>query len=140
VKKYVDLLVAGIVALAVVFYDVSLELIAELLHLLLETLHNMFEFLELAIEHTIEHAFHTEHHTSQIITFYILVVLGIVLLRWLWRVVPDWYRGMLRVVRQTWIRRKIEMEIYWLSLTLRYKITLICTALGVAYLASFFVM
>jgi len=128
------------VALAVVFYDVSLELIVELLHLLLETLHNMFEFFELAIEHTIEHLFHTEHHTSQIITFYILLALGIVLVRWLWRVLPHWYRCMLQMVRQTWMRRKIEMEIYWLSLTLRYKITLICTALGVAYLASFFVM
>ena len=139
-RKYSDLLVVAIVVLALVFYDVSFDLLVGLLHFLLERLHELFEWIELAIEHTVEHLFHTSRHGSQIVTFYVLVALIGFLAYRLWRVVPGLYRSGKEWGLGAWAQRKTELELYWLSLTLISKILLIGTALVVAYLASFFVM
>lgn len=140
VKKHFDLVVVVLLVLALVFYDVTLELMAETVHFFFELLFQAFEWFELGVEHLIEHVFHTEHHTSQLITFYFLLGLGGYVVYMLWRVLPELFTYCRQVVGDAWLRRKMEWELYWLSLTLSYKIILAITALGVAYLASFFVL
>ena len=139
-KKHFDLLIVALVALALVFFDLIIELLAEVVDLFFELLFEAFEWFELGIEHLIEHLFHTAHHTSQIATFYILLLIGGLIIRWLWRSLPVLYKRCKAASLEAWVRRKTEFELYWLMLTLPYKLLLVATALGVAYLASFFVM
>lgn len=139
IKKYHDLIIAAFVVLTLTLYDVAFDLILSLLHLLFQMLHIAFEWLELGIEHGVEHFFHTSRHSSQIVTFYILLLLGCGVVFWLTRVLPRCYRALKQFAQQAWLRQKIELQIYWISLTLPNKLRLFSTAVGVAYLASFVV-
>ena len=144
IKKYLDLILIALLLLSLVFYDLTLALLTEIAHLFFELLFELFEWFELGIEEIIEHLFHTEHHASQIVTFYILLLIGGFAFYGLWRVLPRLFHRLMSVVKQVvlelWVRRKTEWELYWLTLTLPYKILMAVTALVVAYLASFFVM
>ena len=140
IKKHLDLIFLVLLVLSLVFYDLTLEFLAEIVHLFFELLFELFEWFELGVEEIIEHLFHTEHHASQIVTFYILLLIGGFVIYGMWRVLPRLYRRFMLATKLTWVRRKTEWELYWLTLTLPYKILMVVTALGVAYLASFFVM
>lgn len=139
-KKYLDLIIVAFVVLALVFYDLTFELLTELLHFLLERGIELFEWVELGIEHAVEHLFHTTHHGAQIVTFYILLGLTCYIAYRLWRALPRIYDRIKHALVETWIRRKTEWELYWLTLTLPYKVLMLVTGLVVAYVASFFVM
>lgn len=139
-KQYLDLIIVACLVLALVFYDVTLDLCLGLLHFVLERLHELFEWFELALEHSIEHVFHTSHHGAQIATFYVLLAMFAFGAYRLWTALPRIWRCLELYIRESWARRKTQMELYWLSRTLTHKIFLIGTALGVAYVASFFVM
>lgn len=144
IKKHLDLVFVALVLLSLVFYDMTMELLAEVVHLFFELLFELFEWFELGIEEIIEHLFHTEHHASQIVTFYILLLIGGLVCYGLWRVLPGLYHHVKQVVKQaaleSWELRKTEWELYWLTLELPYKILIGVAVLGVAYLATFFVM
>jgi len=140
VRKYVDLLTVAILVLALFYYDVTFEILSEVLHFTIERLIELFEWFELFLEHFIEHVFHTSHHGAQIGTFYVLAALFCYTVYRLWQILPELYQRSKQYILDAWIRRKTELELYWLSLTLTYKVVLICTALVVGYVASFFVM
>lgn len=140
VKKYLDYMTIAFWVIAIVMYDVTFELIEEALHLCLEVVHNLFEVFELAIEHSIEHLFHTSRHTTQVITFYIIMAIAIVLLYRLMKVMPAWVQAAHDHLLAYWVRRKTQVQLFWLSLTLLHKVALIASSLVVAYLGSFFVM
>jgi PilZ domain len=67
----------------------ALELLVELTHhvfeIVLHMLHLAFEFLEMGLDHYIEHHFHTDTHKTQVIVFYTIVTLGLVPLYFLMR-------------------------------------------------------
>ena len=138
-KQYLDLIIVALLV-ALVFYELTLELLTELMHFLLELGIDSFEWVELGIEHAVEHLFHTSHHGAQIVTFYILLALAGFFSYRLWLALPRLYDNFKHALQEAWRRRKTEWELYWISLTLSYKVILIGTALLVAYLASFFVM
>jgi len=140
IKRYLDLIIVAFVVLALVFFDVTFELLTEVLHFLIERGFELFEWVELGIEHAVEHLFHTSHHGAQIITFYILLAMACYICYRLWHALPRLYDRFKHYLQDSWMRRRTQLELYWLSLTLTYKIILISTALGVAYVASFFVM
>lgn len=139
IKENFDLLVVALLALSIAMYDAVMELCLNLLHLIFGILHILYEWLELGIEHGVEHLFHTSRHGSQIITFYILLSIGALLMLWLYRLLPGLWRQFTGCVRRTWERRKTECQIYWLSLPLSNKLKLISTA-GIFFLASYVVM
>lgn len=99
----------------------------------------MYEWLELGIEHSVEHLFHTSRHGSQIGTIYILMPIAVSLLSWLYRLLPRLCRQFRHFARQVWEHRKTECRIYCLSLPLINKLKLISTA-GVFFPASYFAM
>lgn len=144
IKKHLDLILLVLLVVSLVFYDLTLAILAEIVHLFFELLFELFEWFELGIEELIEHLFHTEHHASQIMTFYILLLMGGFVGYALWRALPGLYHHFKQVVKRaalkSWERRKTEWELYWLTLTLANKILIGVVALGLAYLASFFVM
>lgn len=140
IKKHLDLIVVAILVLSLVMYDVTIDLFLSLLHLIFEVFHNMFEWLELGIEHSVEHVFHTDRHGSQIVTFYILwLIAGFGFYR-LWKALPGLYQFFKQLLLEAWARRKTQFELYWEALPMLHKVALVVTGIGVAYIASFFVM
>ncbi len=73
----------------IVFYDVFLSFLIALPHSFLLLLHYMFEFCEHTLDMIIEHLFHTDPHTTEIIVFYIMAfIIGCILLKFI-MVLPD---------------------------------------------------
>lgn len=153
IKRHLDLIIVGFIVLALVMYDVTLEILGELLHLLFELLHNCFEWVELGIEEVVEFMFHlldlgeiveylfeTDRHGSQVVTFYILVTIAGSGFYRLWKTLPRLYEASRQLISDAWLRRKTEFQLYWMSLSLLHKVAVGVTAVAVAYLASFFVM
>lgn len=153
IKKNLDLIIVGFMVLALVMYDVTLELLGECMHLLYEGLHVLFEYAELGIEEAVELLFHildvgeiieylfeSDRHGSQVVTFYILLAIGWFGFYRLSKVVPRLYASFKQWLLNAWVRRKTEIQLYWLSLTLLHKAVIAVTAVVVAYIASFFVM
>lgn len=139
-QKNFDLVVVACLVVALVMYDLTIDIVFEALHLVFEIFHNMFEWLELGIEHSVEHLFHTNRHGSQIVTFYILVALIVWGLSYLWKALPAIHRWFSDLLLSAWARRKTQFLIYWQLMTPLHKFTVFVTALMVAYLASFFIL
>lgn len=140
IKKHSDIILAGFWVLCLVMYDVAIEVLLNILHVVFELLHLGFEWFELGIEHAVEHLFHTSRHGSQIVTFYILMGLVAWFGYRLWRFFPRLYKKLVESVRQAWERRKTACLSYWSSLTVGGKLKLYTSAVSVACLASFFMM
>lgn len=140
IKEHLDLVCVALVALSIAMYDVVIDLFLNILHLLFEAIHIMYEWFELGIEHSVEHLFHTSRHGSQVVTFYILMLIASLLMYWLWRVLPRLYQQIVQFMQQAWQRRKAECAAYWVSLTLSNKLSLLSTAAGIFYLTTFLVM
>lgn len=139
-KKNLDLVVVALIVIALVMYDVTIELVLEFVHLIFEVFHNMFEWVELGIEHAVEHVFHTDRHGSQIITFYILCSIVLVGFWRFWKVLPVLSRFLNQWALESWERRKTQLQLYWQFMGPLHKAAVVITAVVVAYLASFFVM
>lgn len=153
IKKYLDLIIVAFFVLSLVLYDLTLEVLGELLHMVFEVLHNLFEWVELGIEEVVEYIFHflnigdiveylfaTDRHGSQVVTFYILMAIAGYGFYRLWKVLPRVYQSLEQFTVEAWVRRKTQLQLYWLTLPLVHKVAVVVTAIGVAYLASFFIM
>lgn len=140
IKEHLDLIIVALVALSIAMYDVVIDLVFNILHFVFEIIHIAYEWFELGIEHTVEHLLHTSRHGSQIVTFYILMLIAGLLMHGVWRVLPRLYERLKQFMQLAWERRKSEWEAYWLSLTFSNKVKLFSTATGIVYLTSFFVM
>lgn len=57
--------------------DAILGLLFELTHLMFEVAHFLFEVFESALDHLVEHLFHTEPRETQIIVFYLILAMGL---------------------------------------------------------------
>lgn len=68
--------------------------------LLFELIHGLFELLEFTLDLLIEHVFHTDRHTTQVIVFYMLIAAACVLVRNLIRHIPDWRQAAVNAWRQ----------------------------------------
>jgi hypothetical protein len=141
IKKNLDLIFIALLLLSLVFYDQTMEILTEIAHVVFELSFELFEWIELGIEEIIEHLFHTEHHASQIVTFYILLLIGGFVVYGLWQILPGLYHRLMVVVKREalkiWVRRKTEWELYWFTLDLPYKIFMGVIAVGVVYIALF---
>ena len=62
-----------------------------LIHLLIEGLHTAFELFEFSIDVMIEHLFHTDLHTTQVITFYLMLLIAALILYKVGRKVMSWW-------------------------------------------------
>ena len=139
IRNQLDLIIVGLIALSIAMYDTVIDLFLNVLHLLFECIHILYEWLELGIEHAVEHVFHTSRHGSQMITFYILMLIAGLLLYGLWRILPRLYQQFIQFLLQAWERRTIECRHYWLSQPLINKVQLLSTATGVFCLTFYFV-
>lgn len=116
--------------------DVLIELLHHLFELLLELGHLLFEMIETALDHLVEHLFHTSLQATQTIVFYIILVpslyVGYLLLR-----------GAVSFIRHCALRLtdactdyKIRTVSYWHSVDTLAKIKWIAVLAAGLYLIS----
>jgi len=94
-----------------------------LLHSLLTFAHIAFEWFELGLEELIEHVFHTTRHQTQVIVFYLLLLVILIGLYRLWRVLPRFCNYLL--TRYT--HYATAMNCYWQESSSLQKAKLITT-------------
>lgn len=95
------------------------------LEILLHILHLAFEFLEIGLDHFIEHQFHTDLHETQVIVFYVLITCGLIALYFLGRMalfaVVRWSKGLFLY----WSRKKSSCLYFWGQQSLVNKIKIV---------------
>jgi len=93
-----------------------------LLHTLFALLHQAFELFELSLDVLIEHFFHTDLHTTQIIVFYVMLSMAAWAIYKLLRALPRWYHQGIEKLSNYYARQKAEAFDDWHNLSLFGKI------------------
>jgi hypothetical protein len=75
-----------------------------IIHLSLDLLHLLFEILESALDHLVEHIFHTDTRTTQVITFYLILILAALASCMLIIMIPVWYCSIKYKIRNSYHR------------------------------------
>ena len=115
-------------------------LLFELVHFFFELLFITFEWIESTLDKLVEHLFHTELHQTQIIVFYLLVVITVFPLYYLSRMLLRLFFRLKETLLSAWTLYKTRAALYWQDLSLIDKIKLIVITVGAIYLASFIFM
>lgn len=118
--------------------DIVFGLFIGILHSAVEVLHLLFEFIESALDHLVEHTFHTGVHETQVIVFYILVTIGTAALYYLWTKAPVLLKKFKEKLITLTLEQKTKLINYWTEQTLlgKFKLLAIVNA-GLAYLFLF---
>ena len=114
---------AGIVTL-IILPDVVFGLFFGLMHLLLEILHMIFEFIEVNLDRLVEHIFETDVHQTQVIVFYLMLSIALGGLYYLWSFLPRVYYQSKENLLEVWLEQKAFVSLYWRDLSLINKIKL----------------
>jgi hypothetical protein len=93
--------------------DVIFGLLLEALHLALEFAHILFELVESALDHWVEHTFHTGTRETQIIVFYLIVSMGAIAAYFVYRKISLFFRVFKESLLVAFLRHKTRVEIYW---------------------------
>ncbi|MGZ5577212.1 MAG: PilZ domain-containing protein [Methylobacter sp.] len=132
------LLVAAVAA--IVAPDVVFGLLLSVLHFLFEHLlefsHLAFEFIESALDHLIEHLFHTDLHQTQVIVFYILLSVIFYGIYTVGKRLPSFYKRCKNSLTVYVSRKKSSLLYYWQeqSLVNKIKLALIGAAIITGYI------
>lgn len=112
--------------------DVVFGLLFELLHFLIErifeSIHIGFEFIELSLDHLVEHLFHTDLHQTQVIVFYIMLFFGLYGLYLLWRALPPFCRRLKQNLFIAYEFKKASWLFFWREQSLVDKIKVVVIA------------
>ena len=114
----------------IVIFSIGLsDVLLDILYSLRWCIDIFLEWIELTIERVILHFFHITHHQSEIITSYIMLFIGLIILYRLWCAFPMLYRKFKRNFRAACLRQKRRTSYYWRHLPIIHKIKLItiCT-------------
>ena len=114
---------AGLVTL-IILPDMVFGLFIELAHIVLELVHTIFEFIEVTLDHVVEHFFETDVHQTQVIVFYLILSIAFVGLYYLWNRLPRVYHQSKENLLETWLEQKAFASLYWRDLSLINKIKL----------------
>jgi hypothetical protein len=94
------------------------DLAVWLVHALFELLHVLFELLEGMLDEVVEHVFHTDRHTTQIIVFYLILAMALYLAYRLYRyckrrvielkeAIPCWCKDKKEHIESNWQQQSI---------------------------------
>lgn len=130
-----------LLAVAAIFVlpDAIFGLLLELVHLLLELTHLVFELVESALDHLVEHTFHTETRETQLIVFYIMVTLALGGLYFLLGIIQRLLGTLKNTIIAGFLKQKSRFLMYWTE-SAGNKFKLIAgfnVALTIFYLVSF---
>ncbi len=93
--------------------DVIFGLSLEAFHLALEFAHILFELIESALDHWVEHNFHTGTRETQLIVFYLIVSMGATASYFLYRKIARLFRAFKESLLVAFLRHKTWVKIYW---------------------------
>jgi hypothetical protein len=124
-------LIGVAMSILVGFYDVIFGYLMEFIHLL-------FEVVEISLDRLIEHFFETELHETQMIVFYILLVLGGFLIFFIYKALVLFWRSVRHGVQEDWFLFKTAITTDWQAMSTTNRIIWIGAFILVNYLASFF--
>jgi hypothetical protein len=134
---YRDILIISIlIVIFITIPDVIFGLLVDFGHFLVEFSHTLFEVIESALDHLIEHFFHTDLHTTQIIVFYIIVSVGFYAFYRLYRALPRFFRCVKESLLARWEGEKASIYLCWKELSLfnKIKLVVICVAAVTCYI------
>ncbi|MEQ1559384.1 MAG: hypothetical protein ABL933_10675 [Methyloglobulus sp.] len=130
-RTILHLSLLGIVgSILVGFYDVIFSHVFEVFHLI-------FEIVEIGLDRLVEHFFDTELHETQLIVFYILMVVGSVLIYVVWKLLVHLFSGAGQSVHQEWTEFKDAIVTDWQGMSMTNRVIAVSLFLLVNYLASF---
>lgn len=138
-QNWVRGLALAAAAITIFAPDAVFGLLFEVFHFLFEHLlelsHLAFEFIESALDHLIEHLFHTDLKQTQVIVFYILFSVAVYVMYLIGKRVPSFYRrcknGLIGYVS----RKKLSLLYYWHEQSMADKIKL--ALIGVAVITGY---
>lgn len=137
-RKAVNLfLFVGMVTL-IILPDMAFGLFFEVVHILLELANMIFEFIEVTLDHLVEHIFHTDVHQTQVIVFYLMLSIVAWGLYYLWSLMPRFYHQSKENLLAFWLRQKTFVSVYWRDLPLANKIKLAAISIVGIYGIVFF--
>lgn len=141
-KRIAKALAAIGMLIVIVIPGEVLHLVLEILHLIweyfVELLHLLFEGVEMTLDTVIELLFETDLRSTQIIVFYIIAsIIGYMLYR-LCRKIPAWFLRMKTRLLAWYYKKLSEISTYWHNLSLLEKTKLIAMTIGVCYAMIFF--
>lgn len=133
---------SALVATALFLPEVLWHTLEELLHhaleIVLHVTHLGFEFLEIGLDHAVEHLFHTDLHDTQLIVFYTICSIGFAILALL-------AKPMFRFLRKRWLKTRIFMlrksasiRYYWSHQSIIGKLKIVGIAGGAISLYAMF--
>jgi hypothetical protein len=132
-RKAVNLfLFTGLVTL-IILPDVIFGLIFGLAHILLELAHMIFEFIEVNLDRIVEYIFDTDVHQTQVIVFYLMLLMAFGGLYYLWSLLPRVYHQSKENLLDAWLEKKNFASNYWRELSLIDKIKLAAVSTAVLY-------
>jgi len=132
-RKAVNLfLFTGLVTL-IILPDVIFGLIFGLAHILLELAHMIFEFIEVNLDRIVEYIFDTDVHQTQVIVFYLMLLMAFGGLYYLWSLLPRVYHQSKENLLDAWLEKKNFASNYWRELSLIDKIKLAAFSTAVLY-------
>lgn len=104
----------------------------------LHALHLLVEFVELNIDHLVEHSLHTDLRQTQIIVFYIMLGLGLVSFYIFWKIVPPLCLKFFKNQLRFWSRKKASLIYIWGEQSLLDKLKICCIGITAAACYVFF--
>lgn len=98
---------------ALLMPDVIFGVMLELIHLMLEGAHLLFELIESALDHAVEHLFHTGTRETQLIVFYLMVTMGLAGCHFLWRKLKQGCCALKNAVHSGFMENRGRLLSYW---------------------------
>ena len=92
-----------------------------IIHLIFESIHILFEIVEVTLDNIVETLFETGVHQTQIIVFYLMIVIAVVVLYYSYHALLGCYR----FIVATCVEFKTITVTFWQNLNLMHKIACI---------------
>jgi hypothetical protein len=118
------------ISILVGFYDVIFGSLWEFIHII-------FEIIELSLDRLVENIFDTELHETQLIVFYIMLVIAGTLIYLVWKVLVQVFSGVSQIFKQEWSELKDAITTDWQGMSMTSRVIVISLFLLINYLASF---
>jgi len=105
----------------------------EVFHLLLESLHILFEWTETSLDFMIEVVFDTSLHTTQVVVFYIIIAGIFYGFYRLWRGLPNFYKRQKENLAMFFSNEIVSISVYWQE-SIANKAKLLSAVIGLIFL------
>lgn len=130
VNGFILAAVITVIAAPDVVFGLLFEFVHFLFELFLHILHLSFEFIEMNLDHLIEHLFETDLHQTQVIVFYVILAFIVYGFYLLWRTAPSFFRRCKQNLFKAYAFKKAGLLFFWREQSLFNKIKIVAIAIA----------